>query len=416
MNLLAVSNLYPPFHAGGYGLQTNWFCAGLARRGHRVTVLTGYVPGATDTAGSTAEVPVRRELAALSPDAAPRAVVTAAAGNRAAVRRVIAETRPDAIFCTGMDGVGFNTYHAAVTAGVPSLTWAGDTWLGQAWRNLPGFDPYIDLARGGRRAGPVRWAKRAVGLLGRAAGLYAGPRPAGYTPAACISTFVSADLGRAANIPPPPVVPIILDPAFFNPDGTAVGRDGSTAPHLRALFVSRTERLKGPDVAIDAVAAAVKAGADVRLTLAGLHQEPMRPELEGRARAAGILDRLTWAGAPPHDELIRLYRAHDVFLFPSRIVEGLGVVNCEAMACGLPVIGTADSGAADVIIDGRTGYRVPIDDPAAMGRHLADLHADRDRLATLSESAMAFAVRSHPDRVLDRLEEELGWATAGGHA
>ena len=105
----------------------------------------------------------------------------------------------------------------------------------------------------------------------------------------------------------------------------------------------------------------------------------------------GIADRINWAGTPPLNELVRLYRSHDVFLFPSRIVEGLGVVNCEAMACGLPVIGTAHSGSAEVILDDRTGYRVPKDDGDAVGRRLVELHADRDRLARLSASATEFS-------------------------
>jgi glycosyltransferase involved in cell wall biosynthesis len=413
LNVLAVTNLYPPHHGGGYGLQMSLFCDGLAGRGHRVEVLTSRPAGAGAADGGTPAVAVRRELALLPPAAGPAALVRATRANRAAVRRAVRRVRPDVVFCGGMDGVGFNTYHAATAAGVPSLTWLGDTWLAQAWRDLPGFDPYADLARGGRRPGPVRWAKRAVGLAGRAGGLYAGRRPARFTPAAAISSFVAADLGRAAGVPPPPVVPIVVSGGFYRPDGEPVGRAGGRTPHLRALFVSRVELLKGPDVAVDAVAAAVAAGADVRLTIAGLHLDRMRPELEARAAAAGVADRVAWGGTPAADDRVRLYPAHDVFLFPSRIVEGLGVVNCEALACGLPVIGTADSGAADVIRDGETGFRVPVGDPAAVARHLAALHADLDRLERLSAAATAFARRYHPDVVVGQLERELARAAEG---
>jgi glycosyltransferase involved in cell wall biosynthesis len=413
MKILAVSNLYPPYHGGGYGLQTGWFCRGLASRGHQIVVLTGRPEGAATDAGSAPTVPVLREFSLLPSYASPRALLAAVIHNRQAVRRAVRAVRPDVVFVTGIDGVGFNTYHAAIDSNVPSLTWLGDTWLAQAWRDLPEFDPYVDLARGGRRAGLGRWAKQAVGAVGRLAGLVDGQRPTRFAPVVCISSFVAADLAAAAGVPLPPVVPILLDRAFFRPDGAAVGRDGSTSQALRALFVGRTELLKGPDVAIDAVAAAVVAGADVRLTLAGLRQEQMRSELEERAVVRGVADRLAWVGSPPHDELIRLYRRHDVFLFPSRIVEGLGVVNCEAMACGLPVIGTADSGAADVIHDNETGFRVPINDPIAMAKCLVDMYANRDKLAKLSVLATAFSERFHPDRVLGLLEAELQNVIAG---
>jgi glycosyltransferase involved in cell wall biosynthesis len=167
---------------------------------------------------------------------------------------------------------------------------------------------------------------------------------------------------------------------------------------------------KGPDLAIDAVASAVRSGADVRLTFAGIRLDRLRPMLQKRAESQGVADRITWAGTPSLAELIQLYRTHDVFLFPSRIVEGLGVVNCEAMACGLPVLGTADSGSAEVIIDDRTGYRVPRDDSAMLGRYLFELHFDRDRLERLSRSAVDFARRFHPDRIVKELELALFWA------
>jgi glycosyltransferase involved in cell wall biosynthesis len=167
------------------------------------------------------------------------------------------------------------------------------------------------------------------------------------------------------------------------------------------------ERAKGPDVALRAVAHAVSRGADVRLTFAGLMIEQARCALEAEAKALGIADRVTWAGTPNNEELAALYRAHDVFLFPSRIVEGLGVVNCEAAACGLPIIGTAHSGSAEVIVPGETGFRVESDDAIAMGVHLVRLHADRDLLERLSASATRFARRFLPGPIIDELEAEL---------
>ncbi|RDV44695.1 glycogen synthase [Leifsonia sp. ku-ls] len=61
----------------------------------------------------------------------------------------------------------------------------------------------------------------------------------------------------------------------------------------------------------------------------------------------------------PNDELRIALTASTVFVCPS-IYEPLGIVNLEAMACGLPVVGTATGGIPEVIVDGVTGRLVPI--------------------------------------------------------
>ncbi|MFZ1382965.1 MAG: glycogen synthase [Scrofimicrobium sp.] len=62
----------------------------------------------------------------------------------------------------------------------------------------------------------------------------------------------------------------------------------------------------------------------------------------------------------PHDQLVAVLAGSDVFATPS-IYEPLGIVNLEAMAIGLPVVGTKTGGIPDVIVDGETGYLVPIE-------------------------------------------------------
>jgi glycosyltransferase involved in cell wall biosynthesis len=71
----------------------------------------------------------------------------------------------------------------------------------------------------------------------------------------------------------------------------------------------------------------------------------------------------------PHGEVLRLMQSCDVFVLPS-IVEGRALVQQEAMACGLPVIATKNAGADDVIVDGETGFLVPIRSPEAIAEKI----------------------------------------------
>lgn len=79
--------------------------------------------------------------------------------------------------------------------------------------------------------------------------------------------------------------------------------------------------------------------------------EPMIRELVDQL---GIKDRVVFAGYRSHQELSELLRASDIFIRPS-LSEGLGNAFLEAMAAGIPIIGTPVGGIPDFLIDGETG-------------------------------------------------------------
>ncbi len=81
---------------------------------------------------------------------------------------------------------------------------------------------------------------------------------------------------------------------------------------------------------------------------------------------------------------VQAYQESSVFVFPS-IEEGSALVTYEAMACGLPVIVSENSGA--VARDGVDGFVVPIRDVGALKERIALLHDDADRRRALGQSA-----------------------------
>jgi starch synthase len=132
-------------------------------------------------------------------------------------------------------------------------------------------------------------------------------------------------------------------------------------PERRAVvFVGRITRQKGLPYLLQA---AKELPSDVQLVLcAGAPDTPeMLAEVQGLVAAlqeerSGVvwLDRLL-----SHEELVTALSAATVFVCPS-IYEPLGIVNLEAMACGVPVVGTATGGIPEVVDDGITGRLVPI--------------------------------------------------------
>ena len=71
-------------------------------------------------------------------------------------------------------------------------------------------------------------------------------------------------------------------------------------------------------------------------------------------------------GAVPREEMGRWYRSADV-LVAAPWYEPFGLTPLEAMACGVPVVGTAVGGLTDTVVDGVTGDLVPARDPRALG-------------------------------------------------
>ena len=100
-------------------------------------------------------------------------------------------------------------------------------------------------------------------------------------------------------------------------------------------------------------------------------------------------ERVRYSGYRPIDEVRALYLDHDVFVLPSRF-EALPVALLEAGAAGVvPVVSDLPSGIPEVVIPGRTGYRVPIGDSTGFAEAVAALHENREELQRLSESVRA---------------------------
>jgi glycosyltransferase involved in cell wall biosynthesis len=98
----------------------------------------------------------------------------------------------------------------------------------------------------------------------------------------------------------------------------------------------------------------------------------------------------------PHTELVRHYQHASVFVFPS-LMEGSARVIQEAMACGVPIVTTPNSGS--IVQDGVEGFVVPIRDPEAIGARLLELYTHSDRRREMGLAARAAAEREFAPEV-----------------
>ena len=126
---------------------------------------------------------------------------------------------------------------------------------------------------------------------------------------------------------------------------------------------------KGHDVLLDALATLTSRHWQC-LCVGSLERDPIFVErLRRRVVAAGLDDRVRFAGPQTGADLAGSYNAADVLVLPSR-AETYGMVVAEALACGLPVVAAEVGGVPEALGHGADGVRpgllVPPDDPAAL--------------------------------------------------
>jgi len=104
-----------------------------------------------------------------------------------------------------------------------------------------------------------------------------------------------------------------------------------------------------------------------------------------------LLDRYSsifeYKGACPRRDLWRLYSQSSVLVLAS-VEEGFGLVQAQAMACGVPVIATTNTGAEDLFTDGIEGFIVPIRSPESIREKLQWMMDNRDLRDRMAGAAL----------------------------
>lgn len=153
-----------------------------------------------------------------------------------------------------------------------------------------------------------------------------------------------------------------IDPDFYKPtfDNAVLKKWNIDPSRPFVLFVGRITRQKGISQLIQAIPQ-IDPNAQIVLCAGAPDTQELADEcknliLEMQKTRDGVI----WIQEMmPHSELRILYSHATVFATPS-LYEPFGIINLEAMSCGTPVVGSAVGGIPEIIIDGETGYLVPL--------------------------------------------------------
>jgi glycogen synthase len=219
---------------------------------------------------------------------------------------------------------------------------------------------------------------------------------------------------------------IDLDQYRPRPDEAVLEKHGVDPDVPFVLFVGRITRQKGILHLVNAIEH-LPDDTQVVLCAGAPDTDEIAREMDAlveEARAASDA-RIVWIDAMlPKDEVITLYSHAAVFVCPS-VYEPFGIINLEAMACGTPVVAARVGGIPEIVVPGETGLLVDLDQhedgftprhPERYARALADgigeLLGDPDRRQQMARAARTrvekhFSWRRIAEQTLDFYETLL---------
>ena len=391
VRILAVGNMYPPHHAGGY--ETMWQVAMEHARslGHQVRVVVsdyrqpgapvGEEPGVHRTLRWYWDLE-RYEFPRLS----PRERLSIERHNAAELARHLRELQPDVVSWWSMGCMSLAMIEQVRRAGIPATLVVHDDWLVYG----PHYDQWTRMWRG--------WRKAVAPAVERLSGI---PTEVDLSAAGrfVFNSRYTLERAREAGIAPPAATVVYpgIDERFLIESPREPWR-------WRLVCVTRIDRQKGVDSAIRALPRLPDAAT---LSIWGTGDDRYVEEMRRLAGELGVGDRVSFEGWADADRLVRIYADADAVLFPVRWEEPFGLVPLEAMGIGRPVVSTARGGTAEFVRDEHNALVFAVDDDEALADAILRLAEDARLRERLREGGRQTAARFTLAQFAERTVQEI---------
>lgn len=385
MHIVYVSWEYPPSFGGGIGTYVHAAAQGLAARGHRVTVIT-YTDCPHPVRERDGQVDVIRirhtGIAGAEPMASLRAWQARSDTVADLLNKMIDAECVDLIEFPDYRGEGFTFLTARSAEQRPPCVVRLHTPLCVLNKYNPSNDRYRVLEEYENEA--ILAADRLVSP--------------------------SRALEREMRLAVPNIGPIDLSPHPVDPRFLAQPTDARAVESDEILYVGRLEERKGVETLARAAEQFFRNAPSTRIAMIGgdFGAGPRRPAMK-----KVLLDivpkefhhRLEFPGSIPRTDLLERYRRARFCVLPSHF-ENFPNTCLEAMALGRVVIGTDNSGMAEMIDSGENGIIVPAAKPAALTQAMLKLHGMPEaRRREMGEAARRRVIdRYRPEVVAEQVE------------
>lgn len=392
LRILAVGNMYPPQHAGGYELAWQQAMRHARSLGHRVRILTS--DHREDPRREEEDPDVHRTLRwywdleryEFRRPALPGRV-RIERHNSVELGRHLEAFGPDVVAWWSMGCMSLSLIEQVRRRRVPAVFVVHDDWLVYGWE----YDRWIQTWTGPRRSRLAAIAEQISGIPARVDINAAGPF--------VFNSRYTLERARAARLDGPPMTVVHpgIDERFREPLEPVPWS-------WRLLYVGRIDRQKGIDTAVEALAHLPPAAT---LAIWGSGDAGYVAELKELALRVGAGDRVRFHGFAAADRLRQAYGYADAVLFPVRWDEPFGLVPLEAMGLGRPVVTTARGGTREFVRDGETALVFEADDAIGLAHQVQRLAADEGLRARLVADGRLTASRYTAERFAGRTVEAI---------
>lgn len=404
MKLLVVSNLFPPHFVGGYELRCAVAVKALRARGHTVQVLTsnhGINPGSP----APAEEGISRTLRIHGFFGHPWLGIRQLQGlelhNNTVLREVIRLFQPDVVHVWNLGGLSKSLCLTLQELGIPTVYDISDHWIARSlvadvWLSWWNRDTLSLPARLLRAFWTLTGARRRWNRIAPTHPVNDIRFPKIYF---CSRALRDLSAAKGYNVQHADVIYCPVDTARFH--GTPISE---TRPLRKLLWVGRLAEDKGVMTALKAMAAVQrrfpgelhvygKGDADHTATVHQFVQEHQLPVFFHSASAEAMPE---------------VYRTHDALIFTSEWEEPFALTPLEAMASGLPVIGTMTGGSKELFRHGINALTYTAGNAGELAQRILELNADAAARSRLAAKGYADVRETYAEpRIMDQMERYL---------
>jgi glycogen(starch) synthase len=407
MNILVISNLYPPHGLGGYEERCRQVVEGLKERDHKVTVLTSDYK---NEGVASEETDVLRQLRINGFYGRPWLPIHKLYGlekhNHAALQNALNTIRPDVVHVWNMGGISKSLLLRLEGQPVPLVYDISDHWIARSLSGDVWLSWWNDEGSGFRKMG--RSLLQMTGIKGS---ISRKVPTASYRDLKfkriyfCSGYMRDTTEGKGYPVGHAAVIYCGVEAEKF-PVKTAYN-----SPQ-RLLWVGRLAEDKDPLTAVEAMGL-LKEGdlSKCQLDIYGKGSEDYTRQLNDRVQQLGLEERVHFRFCT-HGELRERYRDYDALLFTSNWGEPFALTPLEAMAAGLPVLLSPDGGDVELGRDGENCLLIEAANPASIVHALERLAALPDHGQAMAELAREELLRRYDMPVIvqqieDYLEESI---------
>ncbi len=404
MKILVVSNLYPPFYVGGYELRCEVIVNALRERGHEVRVLTSN--HGLETAPAPENEPhVKRSLRVHGYFGHPWLGIVKLREleihNNATLRDEIKDFAPELVHVWNLGGISKSLTLTLQRLGVPVVYDVSDHWIARSlkadvwldwWNRKPGATSKILLYKA------LNW----LGIR-KSLDALAPTNPVSdvsfWRLYFCSDALKRLTQAKGYDVSHGAVIHCPVNTARFN--GAPVSAE---RPMKKLLYVGRLSEDKGTMTALRALAM-IKDQFNGEFCIYGKGDEDYTAQLHSFVKEHNLPVSFHHGTSA---EMPAIYKAHDALIFTSEWEEPFALTPLEAMASGLPVIGTMTGGSAELFRHGQNALTYNAGNPKELSERILELAASGDLRHELAKTGQADVIKLCSEPVIvDQIEDYL---------